>query len=89
MPKMHMSFSYRVLNIGLTLGLGSLDQLPLGAQTQQYAPTAPTPADLYCSGVITDKPVPNDFYVISGENSDYKTSFMGTDYIYINQGSNT
>ena|ERR1700722_10474544 len=85
MPKMHISFSYRILNIGLTLGLGFL-AAAAGAQTQQYAPTAPTPADLYCSGVITDKPVPNDFYVISGENSDYKTSFMGTDYIYINQG---
>ena len=85
MPKMHQSFSHRILNIGLTLGLGFLVAAAV-AQAQQYAPIAPTPADLYCSGVITDKPVPQDFYVISGENSSYKTTFAGADYVYINQG---
>jgi hypothetical protein len=85
MPKMHMNLSHRILNIGLTLGLGFL-AVATAAQAQQYAPTAPTAADLYCSGVITDKPVPNDFYVISGENSAYKTTFVGSDYVYINQG---
>src|SRR5271168_1462526 len=85
MPKMHPKFSYGILNIGLTVGLGFLAMVT-AARAQQYAPTAPTPADLYCSGIITDKPFPNDFYVISGENSDIKTTFMGGDYIFINQG---
>jgi hypothetical protein len=85
MNKMHMNLPHRILNIGLTLGLGLLASAA-GAQTQQYVPTAPTPADLYCSGLITDKPVPNDMYVISGENSDIKTTFASGDFIFINQG---
>ena len=87
MPKMHLKFSYRILNRGLTVGLGFLAMIT-AAQAQQYSPTAPTSADLYCSGVITDKPFPNDFYVISGENSDIKTTFTGGDYVYINQDWN-
>jgi hypothetical protein len=56
------------------------------ARAQQNAPTAPTQADLYCSGVVTDKPVPNDSYVISGEDSRYKSTFSASDYIFINRG---
>jgi hypothetical protein len=54
----------------------------------QLAPrTTPTPAELYCSGVVTDQPVPHESYVISGENSRYKSTFSPGDYVYINQGA--
>jgi len=85
MPKMHEKICHRILNIGLRLGLVFLAAAAV-AQAQQYSPTTPTQADLYCSGVITDKPVPKDSYVISGENSGYLTTFYSGDYIYINQG---
>jgi hypothetical protein len=83
MPK---KISYHILLIGFSLGLGSL-VTTAAAQTQPYSRTSPTPADLYCSGTITDAPVPTDSYVISGEDSGFKSTFSPDDYIYINQGA--
>ena len=68
------------------MGLGLLAATGV-AEAQQYNPTTPTQVDLYCSGVITDKPVPKDSYVISGEDSRYKTTFQRGDTVYINQGA--
>jgi hypothetical protein len=82
---MHKNISYRILIAGLRLGLGFMVSTGV-ARAQQNAPTAPTQADLYCSGVVTDKPVPNDSYVISGEDSRYKSTFSASDYIFINRG---
>jgi hypothetical protein len=42
---------------------------------------------LYCSGLITDQPVPKDTYVISGEDSRYKSTFREGDAIFINRGA--
>src|SRR5260221_4489571 len=82
---MHKNISYRILIAGLRLGLGFMVSTGV-ARAQQNAPTAPTQADLYFSGVVTDKPVPNDSYVISGEDSRYKSTFSTSDYIFINRG---
>jgi hypothetical protein len=83
---MHKKISYRILTIGLRLGLGFV--LSAGvAKAQQVVRDTPTEADLYCSGVVTDKPVPNDTYVISGEDSRYKSTFSPGDYVFINQGA--
>jgi len=54
---------------------------------QQASTATPTQASLYCSGVITDKPVSNKLYIISGEDSSYKTTFAPGDAIYINAGT--
>ncbi len=83
---MHTKIGYRFLNIGLTLAFGLLVSAGV-ARAQRYETTTPTQADLYCSGVITDKPVPDDTYVISGEDSWYKTTFQEGDSIYINRGA--
>jgi hypothetical protein len=83
---MHKKISYRILIIGLRVGLGFIVSAGV-AKAQQYSPTAPTQADLYCSGVMSDKPVPNDTYVISGENSSYKNTFQPGDAIFINRGA--
>jgi hypothetical protein len=83
---MHKKISYRILVIGLRLGLGLV--LSAGvAKAQQVVRDTPAQADLYCSGVVTDKPVPNDTYIISGEDSRYKTTFSTGDYVFINQGA--
>jgi len=42
---------------------------------------------MYCSGVNTDQAVPNDSYVISGENSRYRSTFTTSDLIYVNRGA--
>jgi hypothetical protein len=83
---MHKKISYRILIIGLSLGLGFVVSTGV-ASAQQYAPTTPTGATLYCSGVVTDKPVPKDTYLISGDDSRYKTTFAPGDYVFINQGA--
>jgi len=83
---MHKKISYRILIMGLSVGLGLMVSTGV-AKAQQYAPTTPTQADLYCSGVIADKPIPNDLYVISGEDSRYRTSFQEGEPVYINKGA--
>jgi hypothetical protein len=78
--------SYRILITGLAFGLG-LGASAAFAQTQRYSRTTPTETDVYCSGVVTDQPVPTDSYLISGEDSRFKTTFSDADYVYINQGA--
>ncbi len=83
---MRKNIGYRILNIGLSFGMGFVMSAGI-AHAQQVNRTTPSEADLYCSGVVTDKPVPYDTYVISGENSAYKVTFSPGDYVYINQGA--
>jgi hypothetical protein len=83
---MHKKISYRILIIGLRVGLGLMVSSGV-AHAQLSDRTTPTPADLDCSGLITDKPIPNDIYVISGEDSRYKTTFREGDAIFINRGA--
>src|SRR5579863_5944645 len=83
---MHKEIGYRILNKGLKVVLGFL--LCTGiARAQRFTPTAPNQVDLYCSGLITDKQVPNELYVISGEDSRYKTTFRAGETVYVNSGA--
>ncbi|HWX39269.1 MAG TPA: hypothetical protein VNY09_08490 [Candidatus Sulfotelmatobacter sp.] len=86
---MRMKSSYRILVIGLNVALCSLASIGSGRaqQAQPYVSTTPTEADVYCSDVITNQPVPTESYVISGENSRYKTTFGPDDEIFINRGA--
>src|ERR1019366_10616181 len=77
--------SYRFLKMGLSLGLGMA--MAGGFAAAQQSPKAPTEADVYCSGVATDQAVPADTYLISGENSSYRTTFARGDNVYINRGA--
>jgi hypothetical protein len=86
---MRQKLGYRILTIGLSAGIVWLVSIAARAQEtqQQYVTNSPTQEEMYCSGVITDQAVPNDSYVISGENSRYKTTFTTDDEIYINRGA--
>ena len=75
----------RTINMGLRVGMCLF--LGAGAAAAQQAPTRPTDADLYCAGVATTEAVPADSYVISGENSGYRITFMQGDRVFINRGS--
>jgi len=57
------------------------------ARAQAIPRNTPSPEQVYCSGVVTDQAVPRDSYIISGENSRYKTTFTTGDYVYINRGA--
>jgi hypothetical protein len=83
---MDEKMSYRILNIGLRVGLGLVMSAGI-AGAQAIPRNTPSPEEVYCSGVVTDQPVPHDSYIISGENSRYKTTFSTDDYVYINRGA--
>lgn len=83
---MHKRMSYRILVMGLMVGLAFTAATAV-ARAQQYNPTTPTQTDLYCSGLITNQAVPDNLYVISGEESWYKTTFQQGDAIFINTGA--
>lgn len=78
--------SYRILSMGLRLALGATLFAGIAA-AQGPDVNAPTETELYCAGVVTTQPLPNDSYVISGENSSYETTFTPGQYIYINRGA--
>lgn len=82
---MFKNIGYRSLIMGLRVAVGI--SMCVGVAQAQQAPVGITEAEIYCSGMVTDKAVPNDIYVISGENSDYKTTFSPGDYVYISQGA--
>ena len=71
-----------VLLAGLILSLSSA-----AASAQTKPPQAPTPGELYCSGIVTNEPVPRDTYVITGDQSNYRLTFNEGEYVYINKGS--
>src|SRR5262249_25002814 len=48
---------------------------------------SPNEMDMYCSALATDQNVPSDTYIISGENSKNKLTFVQGDYVYVNRGS--
>src|ERR1019366_1305464 len=77
--------SYRFLIMGLRIALGMA--MCVCVAKAQRPPLAFSEAQLYCSGLVTDQTVPNDTYLISGENSNYKTTFVPGDYVYINRGA--
>jgi len=82
---MSKGIAYRIINVGLMVGVGIA--IFSGAAQAQLASKVPTEGQLYCSGLVTNQAVPTDTYVISGENSDYKNTFLPGDYVFINRGS--
>ncbi len=82
---MRKEICYRIINIGLMVALGlALSTGPAKAQVIRNAPTA---HQVYCSGVVTTQHIPDETYVISGENSWYKIVFQPDDYVFINRGA--
>lgn len=82
---MHNGIFYRILVAGLRFGLAV--SLCAGIAKAQAPARGLTESDIYCSGMVTDQPVSSDTYVISGEDSRYRTTFMPGDLIYLNRGS--
>ena len=71
----------KIVSLSLAFVLGT------GAAAAQQSPKTPNVADIYCSGTVTREPLPYDTYLISGEESFYKTTFSQGDYVYINKGA--
>ena len=73
------------LCLSLLLGAG----ICAAQQTQPVAKAnQPDQTQINCSGFITDQKVADEMRIISGEQSNYKLSFGGGDYVFINRGMN-
>ncbi len=70
----------KIVLAGLILSLSGLS-----ARAQSYTP--PFPNDVYCSGVITTDAVPHQNYVLTGEESNTRLTYVVGDMVYINKGS--
>ncbi len=71
----------------LAPSLAPANQAAAQAQAQS-AVSQPGYSSIYCAGFYTDQKVPDDTYLISGEQSNIKIIFSERDYVYINKGSN-
>jgi hypothetical protein len=72
----------KIVLAGLILGMSGM------VAAAQDATNVPRPSDLYCSGIVTSESVPEDTYIITGEQSGTKITFDEGDYVYINKGGN-
>ncbi len=76
----------RIAVLSLSVILGA------AVSSAQNAPQAAPPipqidyATVNCSGFFTDQKVPDEIRLISGEQSNYKLTFMSGDYVHINRG---
>jgi len=70
----------KILIVGLVLSLSGLS-----ARAQSYAPSFPN--DVYCTGIITTDSVPGQTFVVSGEESETRLTYVVGDMIYLNKGS--
>ncbi len=77
-----------VLGLACLLAAMMMVAIPHLAQEAPAGPaTAPTYSDVYCAGSVTTRQVPNDIYIISGEESGSRLIFADRDFVYLNKGS--
>ncbi|HEY4741486.1 MAG: hypothetical protein WA734_17515 [Candidatus Acidiferrales bacterium] len=74
----------KLVILGLAVALAGVSAK---AQQTQVKVSTPIPADMYCSGVMSNQAPPQDTFLITGEGSDTKTTFQEGDFIYLNKGS--
>jgi hypothetical protein len=53
----------------------------------QKNPVVPNPGTVYCSGIVTNESIPQNTYVVTGEESNYRIVFNDGDHVFINRGS--
>src|SRR5215472_12095858 len=59
-----------------------VNQQPAGS------PDHPWKSSVYCSGFYTSERVPDDLRLVSGEQSEYKLTFLYGDTVYLSKGAN-
>jgi len=71
----------KIGTLGLLLFLGA------GLAAAQARQATVSYADVYCSGVYSGEAMPRDLYLISGHESEAKTTFSQGDLVFLNRGS--
>jgi len=61
--------------------------IALGAGVAAAQLRTPNYGQIYCSGVYSNEAMPNDTYIISGEEARSQITFQQGNYVYINRGS--
>lgn len=72
--------------LSLVTMLGAAAGYAQEIRTAPKDPTAPDYNIVNCSGFVSDQKFPQEFHLISGEQSNYKLTFTSGDYVYINRG---
>jgi hypothetical protein len=72
----------KFVSLGLILGMVAGVAVSQTPQRTTVDPTA-----MYCSGTMTSERIPQDSYIISGEQSVDKIAFVAGQLVYINRGS--
>jgi len=75
----------KIAALSLVLMLGAAASSTQEIRTAPKVVTAPDYNTINCSGFVTDQKM-DDLHLISGEQSNYKTTFTSGDYVYINRG---
>jgi hypothetical protein len=66
----------------------SATQNPVASTQRSAEATSPDYAAVYCASSVSDERIPDDAYIISGEQSNSRIIFAQRDLVYINRGSN-
>jgi hypothetical protein len=82
---MRKHITYRILRMALMSSLGVMAAASLALAQQPV--TAPREVDVYCSGLATTQAIPDDTYVIAGENASYTLTYSQGEHVFLNGGA--
>jgi hypothetical protein len=85
-----MRANFARLCVSLLFGAGICMAQEAAVVNQQPAgpPEHAWKSSVYCSGFYTSEKVPDDLRLVSGEQSEYKITFVYGDIVYLGKGSN-
>ena len=84
-PKVVTRFCIAIL---LTTGACMAQEAPVVKQQQPVTPAEPTKSSVYCSGFYTSEKIADDLRLVTGEQSNYKITFLYGDVVYLSKGAN-
>src|SRR5262244_630106 len=90
---MRATFAPKVVTrfcIAVLLGTGACmaQEAPVVKQQPTVAPAEPTKSSVYCSGFYTSEKISDDLRLVTGEQSNYKLTFLYGDIVYLTKGAN-
>ena len=84
-PKVVTRFCIAIL---LTTAACMAQEAPAVKQQPTVAPAEPTKSSVYCSGFYTSEKISDELRLVTGEQSNYKITFVYGDIVYLSKGTN-
>ena len=69
-------------------GICMAQDAPVQSTQPMAGPDQPWKSSVYCSGFYTSDKMPDDLRLVTGEQSEYKITFLYGDTVYLSKGSN-